>query len=224
LTALHFLVEGQTEERFAKDMLKPHFEQAAISVSVSVIATNRVASGGKYRGGIVKFSHAERDIQLLLKNPSFYVTTLFDYYRLPADFPRTPDPQFSQGTAHEKVRILEDALYAYFGNPRFIPFLQLHEFEALLFAEPHISASYLGRPAVERMMTDAVAQAGSIEHINDGLATHPAARIEQSFSGYSKVADGAAITRQIGLARLREASPRLDQWLTRLETLPHLQV
>ena len=69
------------------------------------------------------------------QNPDARFTTMFDLYGLPHDFPgyeestgpRDPD---------ERVRILEDSLRENVADSRFIPYVQLHEFEALLLADP----------------------------------------------------------------------------------------
>ena len=94
--------------------------------------------GIKHRGGLRKYAQAKRDITNWMRedgNPDARFTTMFDLYRLPSDFPghenasRVADP-------HERIGILEDALREDVSDGRFIPYLQLHEFEALLLSDP----------------------------------------------------------------------------------------
>ncbi len=216
---LHILVEGQTEERFAKDILVPHLAGFACATSVSIVETSRPAAGGKFRGGIASFGKVERDIRRLLRDGSRYLTTLFDFYGLPNDFPGCASVGFAALPAPQKAETIEAALMAHFGADHFLPFLQLHEFEAFIFAGPDIAAAKLERPNLAAGLSKAVSEAGSIELVNDGPKTHPHARIESLYPTYSKVADGSSITQSIGLAQLRQASPRLDRWLQKLESL-----
>lgn len=69
---------------------------------------------------------------------------MLDFYGLPEDFPG----QDSRPTqARAAVAHLEHCASNAVGNPRFIPYLSLHEFEALLFADPHLVAD--GRARLE---------------------------------------------------------------------------
>jgi hypothetical protein len=60
---LHFLVEGQTEETVAGDLIVPHFEALGWSVSVSILTTRRVAGQSANRGGVTSWTKIVRDIR-----------------------------------------------------------------------------------------------------------------------------------------------------------------
>ena len=62
-------------------------------------------------------------------------TTMFDLYRLPNNFP-SYETSSSIQNPYQRVRILEDALRTDLSDPRFIPYIQLHEFESLLLSDP----------------------------------------------------------------------------------------
>jgi hypothetical protein len=47
------LVEGQTEEKFIKELLVPYFENKSIYIVPIIISTSRRKSGSKYKGGII---------------------------------------------------------------------------------------------------------------------------------------------------------------------------
>lgn len=86
---LNFIVEGQTEETFVNQSLKPHLSHFSISVSARVVTT-RKKRGVKYRGGLSTYLKAQRDIILWTKqdkNADVRFTTMFDLYGLPTDFP-----------------------------------------------------------------------------------------------------------------------------------------
>ena len=59
----------------------------------------------------------------------------------------------------------------------------------------------------------------SPEDVNDGPDTAPSKRLERLLPGYSKPLHGPLATEGAGLAALREACPRFDGWVRRLESL-----
>ena len=108
---LYVIGEGQTEETFANQILKPHLASFSVRVSAHVVVTKRVP-GYTYGGGLNNFTQAERDINLWLKqdlDDDARFTTMFDLYRLPNDF-----PCYAAAAAHDdpyrRVEALEDAL------------------------------------------------------------------------------------------------------------------
>lgn len=60
-------VEGQTEERFAKQVLLPFFQPKGIYIEPIIINTKRTPTGF-YKGGIIKFEKAIRELKLLLND------------------------------------------------------------------------------------------------------------------------------------------------------------
>ncbi len=134
---LHLVVEGQTEETFVRDVLAPELGQHSIAADVHRITTGR-RRDRSFRGGFVKFDHLQNDLALWMKqdrHADAWFSTMVDLYRMPSDFPgwersRTiPDPL-------ERVRLLESEFQSAVQHRRFVPYIQLHEFEALLFADP----------------------------------------------------------------------------------------
>ncbi|HWQ92913.1 MAG TPA: DUF4276 family protein, partial [Clostridia bacterium] len=133
-TRLYITVEGQTEKEFADLALKPHLANYSIDVRPRVVLTNRKL--GK-RGGILDFAKIRGDIGRLMKedrNPEARFTTMVDLYALPAEFPGWAHAK-TKTTPTDRVAALEQALQTDFAEPRFIPFIQLHEFEALLYCD-----------------------------------------------------------------------------------------
>ena len=60
---------------------------------------------------------------------------MFDLYALPVDFPGFEDAARTN-QPYQRVQTLEDALGMDIADPRFVPYIQLHEFEALLLSDP----------------------------------------------------------------------------------------
>lgn len=217
---VHILVEGQTEETFVRTLLAPHLLRQGLAVTAILATTKRVKAGGKFRGGIVSFGQVRRDLKLLLRDSGVAaVTTMMDFYGLPADFPgmETLPPQSARGA--RRAQHLEAALHAEFGDPRFLPYLSVHEFEALLLAEPDRLEKELPGTRLTTALTSAVSEAGSPEEVNDGAETHPAARIRRLAPRYRKAITGPVVAARIGLPTMRQKCPHFSAWVEKLEAL-----
>lgn len=212
-------VEGQTEETFVRDVLAPYlFSKCNIYLIPTLARTKRTKSGHTFKGGIVSYGQVKRDILNLLGDSSAaLVTTMIDYYGLPDDFPGKST--LPAGTPYVRARHLEDAFASDIGNPRFLPFLVLHEFEALVLTEPKHLARAL--PQYQDNLARLVADIGTRlpEEINDGNTTHPAARIRQYFPGYQKRLHGPLVVQNTGIETIRSQCPHFAEWLARLESL-----
>jgi len=214
------LVEGQTEERFVKDVLAPNLQTQKIFLIPTILATKRVKDGPNFKGGITSFGKIERDLRRLLASASdAFVTTLMDYYQLPSDFPGMGSrPQRSN--ALQRVCHVEAAILRHFGSPpNFIPFLALHEFEAWLFS----SGEELPAVMNERQKRDdfeaICSSVTTPEEINERPALAPSKRILKMFPAYRKTLHGPTAAGRIGLEKIRAACPHFNEWLTRLEIL-----
>lgn len=213
------LVEGQTEETFARDILRPHLLARELILTPVVVATKWVKAGGKFRGGVTSYRQVQGDVRRLLNHRgAAAITTMLDFYGLPDDFPGWADlPR--QGSCYERVRHLEEAFGADIGHRLFLPYFSLHEFESLLLVGPEeIASAFPGQPALGDLGAE-IASFSSPEEVNDGPETHPAARIHRAARGYQKTLHGPTIAARIGLPRIRERCPHFAAWLQRLEGL-----
>jgi hypothetical protein len=105
------LVEGQTEERFVKDVLAPALEPQNLYLKSTVLVTKRVKSGPNFKGGVTSFVKFETDLRLLfLGAGNALVTTLLDYYGLPNDFPGMVTRP--NGTPLQRVKHVEQEVRA----------------------------------------------------------------------------------------------------------------
>ena len=220
---LHFIVEGQTEETFVNRALRPHLANLSIWVRARCVMTSR-RRGVRHRGGIGNYAQAKRDINAWMmedQNPDARFTTMFDLYGLPADFPgyedaaRRPDP-------YERVSTLEDALSQGISDSRFIPYLQLHEFEALLLSDPQkFESQFYDRGVGIRRLVEMVSRFQSPEIIDDGRDTAPSKRITDEIPEYErmKASSGPIVAEKIGLPTLRLKCKHFGEWLGKLEHL-----
>ncbi len=60
------LVEGQTEERFVKDVLGPAFFDRKLFFHPTILITKRVKDGPNFKGGVTNFARFRNDAQRLL--------------------------------------------------------------------------------------------------------------------------------------------------------------
>ncbi len=151
-----------------------------------------------------------------------FFTTMIDLYGLPRDFPGYRDAS-SASDPYERIAGLELALREDLGDRRFIPYLQLHEFEALLFSDPSALKTYYGEeyaPGVEGLAR-VVASSSNPELIDDGERTAPSKRIGIEIPRYlrEKASAGPLIAAQIGLDVIRSKCRHFREWLAKLEAL-----
>jgi hypothetical protein len=218
---LYVLVEGQTEEIFVKSMLAPHLANRGVFSVVIVVATSREVSGLKHRGG-GRWLHWQKDLRRLTVQQGSGVrfTSMFDLYGLPADFPEL-DRHGSLVDTKQRAAQLETAMAAAVNDWRFIPYLQRHEFEALVLAALDQLTSILDKNAEREAVVMLQQSIGRLqpEEVNDGAETAPSKRLLRYVPSYQKVLHGPLALEAAGLAALREKCPRFDAWITKLEAL-----
>jgi hypothetical protein len=211
-------------------LLTRHLQSVGLSVNFELIGDR-----GGQGGGHKPFEALVRDISAIAKgSPGVYISTCFDYYGLNARWPEVTTIKSEPIDASLKVVKIEAAIRAevtakvgpgILWQGRFHPYIQLHEFEALLFAAPEI----LGRELQPRSAGDDLKShftkivnrhQNQCESINDNVETAPSKRIE-AVAQYKKGKTGQArtILPAIGLERIRQACPHFNEWIKTLEGL-----
>jgi hypothetical protein len=218
---VNVIVEGQTEETFVRELLAPHLAEREVFAIARRVETGR-RRGKIHRGGVTKFARAEKDIRLWLKQDKrAVVTTMFDLYALPSDFPGS-DRASAMSDPVARVRFLEAELNTTIDDQRFGAYFQLHEFEGLLFSEVEAidEALQLSTPGSGlhelREIRDAFP---TPEHIDDGVETAPSKRLSRLYPRYDKPLFGSLIAERIGLDRIRQECHHFREWVAWLESL-----
>lgn len=215
---LHAVVEGQAEERFVCDVLASEFGAKGIFVDVHKITTGRKRSQ-VFRGGILGYAQLKSDLVKWMRQDQHsdaWFTTMIDLYALPQDFPGY-DLCTRQSDPLQRVECLEERLYRDLSHRRFIQYLQLHEFEALLFSEPsRFEDVFPGRRTEIRRLAEIRSEFQSPEHIDDRPGLAPSKRILDILPDYRKPVVGPRIAAQIGLSKLRQECPHFNQWIGRI--------
>jgi Domain of unknown function (DUF4276) len=228
MTRLLVHVEGQTEETFVNELIRPHLlSRGFTSVSARLLGNARQR---ERRGGIKAWAAVRDDItRHLLADTGCYSTTMVDYYALPATgFKAWPGRESANNLTHtNKAQEVESAtaldislaLKIPLQFSRFIPYVVMHEFEALLFSDCQAFANGVGRAHLAPAFQNIKDQFGSPEEINDSPATAPSKRVEMLIPGYQKPFLGNLAALEIGLPKMRQECPRFAQWLANLEAL-----
>jgi hypothetical protein len=220
MTRIHIICEGQTEEAFVNNLLVPYFAPHGIFLHPSLLGRPG------HKGGFVNINRLFIDIRnRLLGDKTAWCTTFFDYYGLPDDFPGKSEAD-KGGTAEERALRLLAGLTAALGEKidaeplrRFIPYVQMHEFEGLLFSDPVKFASGICRPKFGERLQEIRDKFSNPEEINDDPATTPSKRIQAVCRDYEKPLHGTLASLEIGLGTIRRECRLFDGWLSRLEAL-----
>lgn len=220
------LVEGQTEEAFVDGALCEHLAAFGVSVEATIVTTSRERGGRRHKGGGHWGRWASDLARLLGSDPGAHVTTMLDLYGLPAGFPDR-DRVTAAPTADEKVALAEAQLLAaasgilgddYKARRRFIPYVQRHEFEALVLARLDALRELLDppdHPGLDKLR----AEVGDTppEDVNDGAETAPSKRLARHIRSYDKVFHGGLVTGD--MPRLLATCPHFARWVARLAAL-----
>ncbi|MFO0837077.1 MAG: DUF4276 family protein [Phycisphaerae bacterium] len=217
------IVEGRTEQSFIDQVLAEHLLARGVLV--------RHLRGGKSgkTHGVAAWESAKADILRQLKRGA-HCTTMFDFYGLPNDWPGRAEASRlppAQRAVHVESKVAAEIAHAVgprFNPAQFIPYVQLHEFEALLFAGPHELATQCALliDRDEETLSGslrAVVAAGGPEEINDGQDTHPAARLLSICPRFKKAVHGVRVAAYIGIPTLRGCCEHFGHWLAALERL-----
>ena len=210
---LVIIAEGETEESFVNNIFCPFFCSKGIYNSIQCFKTKHS------HGGMSKYSYIKKDILNIIYEKDVVVSMMIDFYRLPSDFPGFNDLKVTQ-THQEQANLLEtrikkdleDSQNQLFDN--FIPYIQLHEFEALVFASISGIDSLFERSEMDyNGLMNVIQQYPNPEDINNHPDTAPSVRLKKLISGYNKVLHGIDIINTVGMAELLEKCPRFKTWI-----------
>src|SRR5690606_22788331 len=168
---LQVIVEGKTELAFVKQVLSPHL------ASKGVTAWPTFSDSGP---GTHKWPRIRRQIAGVLKSGNT-CTTMFDFYGMHGDWPgrRTLTSLEWEDKCGQVEKGMRDSVQEHLGSDfddrKFIPYVQMHEFEAILFADVDLLAKHAD-PMVEcqhavPVLRKALEASGSPEAIDDGYNT-----------------------------------------------------
>ena len=218
MSNIKILVEGPTEILFVNEVLKLHFYERGIYIKPFLF---------QKAGGVPKYSISQKQIlNTIRSDPSCFCTTMVDFYGMPTNWPGREQANRCQGCA-EKADMVEGGILkditGHLGNSfnplRIVPYVQMHEFEALLFSSPATLAESLG---IEKSIPAFMAirnEFSNPEEINDDYDKCPSRQIEGVFQGFKKTINGITAASRIGLETMRHECPHFNEWITKLEDI-----
>jgi hypothetical protein len=222
MVSLYVVVEGQTEQTFVDTVLGPHLLSKGIVAHAPLVQRRR--SGVIYRGGVTNFPPVGNTIPNLTRQhtrPGVYFSSMLDLDKYPTDAPGWDDAK-SMSPPRRRAEHLETALSGHISDHRFIPYIQVHEFEALLFTDPQwLAFSFPSQQAAIESLVTVAGQFASPEDINDSEQTAPSKRIIAAIPDYDyrKPTAGPQTAELIGLPAIRAKCPHFNAWVEKLERL-----
>ena len=207
---LYIVVEGQTEEEFVKSLLAPHFLKESIYVYPVIIHTSK-----GHKGGFVNYDHLKNDVNKLLHSQGndVVVTTFVDYFRCP-DLPQKEKWEAIHNHT-KQVEQMESVISADISDRRFIPYIQLHEFEALLFSAIDGFNEYFNENIVAQLQA-IIDDFDNPEDINSSPEGAPSKRLLRIIQEYDKVMYGNIVALEIGIIKILDKCPRFRNWVDTL--------
>jgi len=218
-------VEGQTEQAFTASVLRPHLARVGVQAPKPRCTAIGRTHGRVHRGGVLRYQPVRDDIRAWIKqdqDPTARFSTMIDLNGLPPDFPGF-DRARQATDPYQRVAMIEQAFADDINCPRFIPYIQLHEYETLLLADHTKLCGYYGEERRNDLapLAQALAAEANPELIDDGENTAPSKRISACIPEYgsAKPTAGPIVAEAIGLTVLRRACCHFNEWLERIEAL-----
>ena len=206
---VYIVVEGQTEQEFVNSVISPFLQSFGIlSVTPILIRTSRTG-----RGGMVSYSHLANTIKPLLvsEKNDYVVTTFIDFFRLPHDMPQYEN-SMKKPNKTEQIKSLEEAINKAIDDRRFFSYIQLHEFEALLFSSNKGFEYYFSEELAEKTAS-IISSYNNPEDINSSPEGAPSKRLLAIKPDYNKVLEGNLIALEIGIKSILEKCLRFSEWI-----------
>lgn len=199
-------VEGDTEEDFVKDILYDYFlEKGVILTPINM-------------EGNISLDRIVPELRRHYHNCDF-LTTFYDFYGFKRNNRYLDGDDLENKILEHLINALEKNNHT-LDNRKFYPYIQMHEFEGLLFANveafrllPSISEEHINELRSIRN------QFNNPEEINNSKETSPSHRLEALEFGYKKVEFGPVLALEIGLPAIRVECPGFNRWFSWLESL-----
>jgi len=222
---LFIYVEGQEEEMFVNRVLRGHLSALGVVVQKPILAATSFRIGDDEVevtvGGVTNYDSIRDDILNQFAagdiEDSDALTTFIDLYALPESFPGHREAT-SMGLAKgDKASHIEQAWKAEIGQANFFPYIQVHEFEALILTRPSVLTEFYPEytDQIEQLRREC-APFRTPEDINETKATSPSHRILNAIGTYQKI-DGFRHLQRIGMPELKVHCPRFKEWVEKCE-------
>ena len=144
---------------------------------------------------------------------------MVDFYRLPSDFPGFDELREFQ-SHKEQVALLEARMKKDMEETQgrtfdnFIPYIQLHEFETLVFSSiKGVDFLFEKNEMDYKGLTAVFQKYPNPEDINNHPDTAPSVRLKKLIPGYNKVVHGVEMVKAVGMEDILAKCPRFRKWV-----------
>ncbi len=222
MTRIYVICEGQTEETFIYEVLAPELMKSQIYLVPCLIRKGKSGSRST-KGGGVKYQRVLDNIKLLLNDKNALCTTFFDFYGLDDDFPGKKQAIAAGIDAIDKSKIFISEFISCLQvdlpehHRRVIPYVQMYEFEGLLFSEPDMLADNINVDIAK--ITTIADQFATPEDINNSKETAPSKRIEKLCPSYDKVIQGNMTALDIGYQKIAKKCLLFASWVEQIKNV-----
>lgn len=221
MNIIYVVTEGQSETNFVNRVMAPYFADRCILIPNTVITKVDSKHGKTYKGGVANYNQIRNTLVKTLANSSksknSYVTTMFDYYRLPTDVPGVADAE-KVNDPYEKVKLIEREILKAEGYEErfFFPYIELHEFEAMLFSDiTKLEDAYFEYDLTA--LKECAKMQSNPELINDGAETAPSKRIINCINCFDKANAGVDVLEKIGIEHIAGKCRHFAEWMEHIE-------
>lgn len=215
------VTEGQSETNFVKKVMIPYFSGRGILIPITVVTKTDGKHGKIYKGGVANYAQIRNTLSKVLtgasKSINSYVTTMFDFYRLPTDVPGVLDAE-KVNDPYDKVGVIERELQKAEGYDAkfFFPYIELHEFEAMLFSDvTKLEEAYFEYDLTA--LKACVKTQSNPELINNGAKTAPSKRIINCIPCFDKANVGVDALEKIGVENIAGKCRHFAEWVEHIE-------
>ena len=204
------ICEGPTEEVFCSNLLSQYLQNSC-RIEIRLL-------GGNCNWQRIK-DMAEKALK---QQKNALVTTFFDYYGVKTKkFPNWKETVgINKTNVRERIEILENGMLEEIDSNlryRFIPYVQLHEFEALLFNNIEVFDEMFEFEQYDRAeLLNVFNEFPDPEMIDQGTETSPSHRLIKIIPAYRKVIQGNAIAEKIGIEQIRQKNKHFNDWIEQL--------
>lgn len=212
------ICEGQTEQEFCNKILLPYLLSFDVCIETPLIKHSH--------GGIVHWNSIKRQItNHLVSDKTVYVTLFIDYYGISSQhgFPKWHESEKIMDK-NERISFLKSAMKNDIDkeiNFRFLPYIQLHEFEGLLFSGLETFKEVFGEKNLMDvdLLQKTFSDFSNPEMINSGKETSPSHRLKRIVKGYDKIVYGSILAESIGLKKIMDKCPGFCRWVKDIASL-----
>jgi len=204
------ICEGETEEEFCKTLLSVYLQDIC-----------RVET--RLLGGNCSWERIKDMAEKALKQQkNALVTTFFDYYGVKTKkFPNWSETiRFNKANVRERIEILEKGMLDAIDSKlryRFIPYIQMHEFEAFLFNNIEIfDNNFATKDFNRKKLLDVLTDFPDPELINQKKETSPSHRLMEIIPLYEKIIYGNILAEMIGIEQIRKKNKHFNDWIEQL--------